>query len=648
MGLLPEPSPASSDESDDDDDEEEEEEKRRKREPPPKKKIPMASLVAGGVGALALVGLIVVIVLYMAKASRVKENRARADEAFAAKDWRAAKKLYDAVLKDEPEDELSKPKVKEVEKEIAALDLQERVKKAIADASANASGAEKLRLLGDVAKDAPWPEVNIALAAAHRHRADELRGEKKPEEERKELEDAQTALDKAAEANASDPRILLEKARLIERNRTHGNELIDTLAQLANLDRDGPRGKFAQARLAIRDGRPAEALPLLDDVVDKGAAEVPEARLFRGIARAALNRSDTLEDFGAAITADPTDPRPLLERAQLRLVAKDYPSVREDVRHALELSSKDPLGLTLQAELSAHDAETSGDPSAFNPALQMLSDALEQDPSLARAHRARGLIRALRKEPSALDDLNVAIEAKPDDLLLREKRVLILMEVVRKPGQAIADLNEILRKRPNDINFRERRADVRVTELHDWPGAIEDLKILTQSEPRNWYIFYLRGQAYANKGGDYESAMSDMKRAYDLAPDEHKPAPMFYIGLFKAASEQKYDEGKTILDDIVKRYPQSAVAKDAKRLRDRIEKIQKDIAAGKKAETIEMPGGKKPDEAKPGDPKPGDAKPADPKPGDAKPADPKPGDAKPADPKPGDAKPTDAKPGDKK
>jgi tetratricopeptide (TPR) repeat protein len=632
MGLLPEPPPASGEDSGDDEDEdEEEEEERKKREPPPKKKLPVASLVAGGIGALALVGLIVVIGLYMRKASRVKENRAHAEEAFAAKDWRAAKKLYDDVLKDDPEDELSKPKVKECEKEIAALDLQERVKKAIADATATPSGAEKLRLLGDVAKDAPWPEVNIALAAAHRRRADELRGEKKPDEERKELEDAQAALDKAAEANASDPRILLEKARLIERNRAHGKELIDTFAQLAQLDRDGPRGKFAQARLAIIDGRPAEALPLLDDVVAKGAAEVPEARLFRGTARAALGRPDTLEDFGAAIEADPTDPRPLLARAELRLAAKDYPSVREDVRRALELSSKDALGLTLHAELSAHDAETSGEPSAFNAALATLSDALEQDPSLPRAHRARGLIRALLKQPSALEDLDIAIEAKPDDLLLREKRVEILIDVKKQPGRALADLNELLRKRPNDIKSRERRADIRVTEVHDWPGAIEDLKVLAANEPRNWYIYYLRGQAYANKGGDYEAAMNDMKRAYELAPDEHKPAPMFYIGLFKAAGEQKYDEGKTILDDIVRRYPQSVVAKDAKRLRDRIEKIQKDSAAGKKTDTLEMPGSKKPDDAKPGDPKPGDQKPGDAKPGDAKPGDAKPGDAKPGD-----------------
>src|SRR6266446_10317840 len=104
---------------------------------------------------------------------------------------------------------------------------------------------------------------------------------------------------------------------------------------------------------------------------------------------------------------------------------------------------RDPLEILKQSQEAFERRD-------FPKAVELLTQAIEANPSLTPAYVLRGLANAgQNKADAALADYDKAIELAPDDERPRLLRAAVF-QAKREFDKAITDLNFVIQKNPND------------------------------------------------------------------------------------------------------------------------------------------------------------------------------------------------------
>ena len=153
----------------------------------------------------------------------------------------------------------------------------------------------------------------------------------------------------------------------------------------------------------------------------------------------------------------------------------------------------------------------------FDKAVELLTTAIDSDPTLTPAFVLRGLANAARnKADEAIADFGKAIELSPDDERPRLMRASIF-QVKREFDKAIADLDFVIEKHPGDSDVIATRG-ICFAQKGDDDRALKDFDAAVKANPKNVHGWQLRGSAYSERG-EKEKALSDFKEAINVDPN---------------------------------------------------------------------------------------------------------------------------------
>lgn len=224
--------------------------------------------------------------------------------------------------------------------------------------------------------------------------------------------------------------------------------------------------------------------------------------------RAPQNYIPTPGDLAAAASSTPTSAQAYIDRAMLRMSARERDGATADLEAALRLEPDraDVLG-KLAANLVESDSKRADelaaralakDPRQWNAlgarasvaaragrypdAERAFTQALEAQPRWSYALAARAHVRmAMGRTDDALADLTAAGEADGDPTKALGPRI----EVLRRAGrtkEALVELDRILADKPDDTNSRALRARLRWS-MQDKAGARADFADAIQRRP---------------------------------------------------------------------------------------------------------------------------------------------------------------------
>ncbi|HEY4328125.1 MAG TPA: tetratricopeptide repeat protein [Phycisphaerae bacterium] len=226
--------------------------------------------------------------------------------------------------------------------------------------------------------------------------------------------------------------------------------------------------KLAEASFLIRNGRPVEAIPILDVIVDAdptcswAVEERGRAKQFSG------DLEGSIADFTRMIAQWPTNPKGLTCRADVRGQAGDLRGAIDDYSSAIELNPKHPFAFLqrgrLRAELGEH--------------IAAISD-FTADMDVSPNGRLSGLLNRGRTKyvagdlSGAITDLTEAIALEGDrpifSALFRGRAKFAAKEF----NGAIADFSAVIEAFPQLTNAYRHRAEARALS-GDKQGAADD------------------------------------------------------------------------------------------------------------------------------------------------------------------------------
>jgi len=177
------------------------------------------------------------------------------------------------------------------------------------------------------------------------------------------------------------------------------------------------------------------SITLFTDVIAKGQLEEGKYNPFlelaynnRGVARKRSgDRAGALADFNQAITLNPSDPSPWLNRADLHFDAGEFDAAMPDYNKALEVDPK-------KAKAYANRGASYGAQNKFDLAQRDLNRAIELDPTLADAFGNRALLYYNTKRfDEELADIDRYLRLRPEDAEMMNMRALALIDLNRLP-----------------------------------------------------------------------------------------------------------------------------------------------------------------------------------------------------------------------
>ena len=186
----------------------------------------------------------------------------------------------------------------------------------------------------------------------------------------------------------------------------------------------------------------------------------------------------------------------------------------------------------------------------FDKAAELLSKAIDANPSLTPAYILRGLANAARNKPAeAIADYGRAIELAPDDERPRLLRAAIF-QATREFDKAIKDLDFAIQKNPNNAEFLATRGICHAQKGDD-DRALKDFDAAVKANPKNIRGWQLRGSAHAERG-EKDKALTDFKEAIGIDPND--PTTYLYrahLYLVEAEPESALLD----LEEVMKRAP---------------------------------------------------------------------------------------------
>lgn len=239
-----------------------------------------------------------------------------------------------------------------------------------------------------------------------------------------------------------------------------------------------------------------QSLPLLKMIEEARQREDREARVRRQI-----------QDIDRRIRAAPTDPAPLLERAELHGKLGELEAVTADLEAAVRLSRN-------QAEtlFRAGVVMVEYDPAA---AVAYFDRALERAPGNVSALVSRGRARALGGDAvGARADLDAALDRDPDNALALALSGNMLLHAGKLP-EAIASFTRSIDREPTAAAYFDR--GFCHVGVGDYPAAVADYTKAYELDRSNVGAICERGQAH-QLGGAYRLAVQDFEECRAKAP----------------------------------------------------------------------------------------------------------------------------------
>ena len=181
-----------------------------------------------------------------------------------------------------------------------------------------------------------------------------------------------------------------------------------------------------------------------------------------------------------------------------------------DIQHVLELAPKNATALLLRAELYAMDKN-------YDPALELISQAIEVNPNWGPPYIDRGSILLDRNEPqAALEELNKGISLLPQ---------LTLSYVIRSMAHfKLGNIDAAHNDQDAALQLSEKDALIRAAfniqayeGYLDWAEAYYASALLKR--PRSWYAYQGRADAYRGNN-EHDKAIADYTRALEINPRE--------------------------------------------------------------------------------------------------------------------------------
>lgn len=273
-------------------------------------------------------------------------------------------------------------------------------------------------------------------------------------------------------------------------------------------------GRQLKADLLIAAGDWEEAIGELNLLLDAASDDV-DLLWERALAYQALGQDGAaVEDLSAALSIDPRDLRLYGARIDSYIALSNLEAAVQDGRLALQLERDYPPALLAEGLFAVQEEK-------YFDAIINLSDALEEDDTLAIAYAARAEARFWQNEPDRTRaDANQALDL--DDQLPQAYMARALAEAYEQ----------------------------------EWRDAIQDADVAVDLAPEDATTVANRGLIYLD-AGDYNEALDDFDRAIELDdsnPDWH---------LFRATtlSElQRHEEAKLALSQGIELADQETVS----------------------------------------------------------------------------------------
>jgi len=265
---------------------------------------------------------------------------------------------------------------------------------------------------------------------------------------------------------------------------------------------------FGRAMLLVAEGRDADAVPVLGDVLKREPLYVEAQVELARIADRDGRHAEAVEAASAAVAQHRGLASAYVARAHARHRLGDPAGVRDDAAAALAI---DPLDSV--RTLYAYALEALGDVAG---ALRALDEGMRLRPDDPFVTMSRGYMRMLAGDGrGAIEDLDRAIQLAP-----RNKVAFLNRGVAReKLGDGVlarADFDAAIGIDPeydsayhNRGNLRRRQGDV--------AGALADYERGLQADPRSHEILISRALLRAEQG-ETAQALRDLDQAVRIAP----------------------------------------------------------------------------------------------------------------------------------
>jgi tetratricopeptide (TPR) repeat protein len=237
-------------------------------------------------------------------------------------------------------------------------------------------------------------------------------------------------------------------------------------------------------------------------------------------------------DFNEAIRMDASCWRALHNRGVLLAQDGNFDKAFDDFSRTIELNPEFAKAYSNRAALFMVANK-------LDAALADYDHAIELDPKLAVAHRGCGRVcQLLGKTDEAVSHYNTAVELAPNDAYAATCRADLLTDVGRY-SEAVAEYDRAIEIDPNSTQAQGGSAWLLATcpdsSVRDPELAIERAQTaITHGGESDAAAYDTLGAAQAS-AGDFEAAMSSVRKAIDLAPAEERESYNARLSLYQQA-----------------------------------------------------------------------------------------------------------------
>jgi tetratricopeptide (TPR) repeat protein len=275
------------------------------------------------------------------------------------------------------------------------------------------------------------------------------------------------------------PAIRQSALKSLDKAKVHDATLPDVYLLEARLQAELPQGDNKAAHAALD-----EAIKLLKAKDD--SKQLAKAYILRGKLHEEQDRK--LDDFEAAVKADPTNTDALQARAFLYLQKGDNEKAEAELQKLIEQEPNNP-------GLLAALAEALTDLKKYDEALKYCEDVIKRAPRSTLGYNLRARIKVMQDDvKGGIADLDEALGINANDL----QALLMRSQLHASQGddaKAKADVDKALKIDP-DLTPGIRLRSMLAAQQKKWGDAISDLQLLLQSDPTNTELRLQLAQYY--------------------------------------------------------------------------------------------------------------------------------------------------------
>lgn len=306
---------------------------------------------------------------------------------------------------------------------------------------------------------------------------------------------------------------------------------------------------LAKARQLAASQRTDEAIALLREAIKNSPTNKTISLTYGQMLVKTKQFDDAQKEFTRIAEQHPQDPDLLLSLALISLQNKLYDTAKVHLNRLLELNRHN-------AEANFYLGRIASDEKDYATSIDYLS-LVSHGPLYiqARVMLAALLIQEKKPEKSAAV-LSALREEMPKQAANIYRAESELLADSKRYDDAVKLLDKALMEYPEDTQLRYNRA-MYTNELGNFDGMVQDLRRIINQDPDNQPALNALGYAYADRNIRLKEAEKMIKKAYDMSPNE--PAVTDSMGWIKYRLGD-YESALTYLRRAYEQMPDQEVA----------------------------------------------------------------------------------------